>query len=251
MEKLEKPERLAKLLARAGVASRRDVEKMVGQGRIMYRGVVVAHPALLLSTLDGVVVDGKPVHMIEPARLWCFHKPAGCVTTTRDPQGRPTVFDHIPRSLPRVVTVGRLDFTTEGLLLLTTDGALARHLELPSSGYARCYRVRAHGRITQGALDGLAQGVCIDGVHYGPILAKFVKQQASNVWLEVTIREGKNREVRRICEYLGLEVTRLIRTAYGPFVLGDLGYGATLEVAPDLLATMLPDFAGASVRVGH
>jgi 23S rRNA pseudouridine2605 synthase len=216
------PQRIAKALARAGVGSRRDIERLIGEGRIAIDGAVLASPALNISSLAGVTVDGQAVAGIAPARLYRFHKPAGFLTAARDPAGRPTIMDILPAALPRVMPVGRLDMNTEGLLLLTTDGELKRALELPSSSVPRVYRVRAFGQVAQAALESLADGISIDGVHYGPILADIERRTGQNLWLTVTIREGKNREVRRVLEHLGLAVNRLIRTAYGPIGLGDL-----------------------------
>lgn len=215
-------QRIAKALARAGVGSRRDIERMIGEGRVAIDGVVLTSPALNISSLAGVTVDGVAVAGIAPARLYRFHKPAGFLTAARDPAGRPTIMDILPAALPRVMPVGRLDMNTEGLLLLTTDGELKRALELPASSVPRVYRVRAFGTVGQAALESLADGISIDGIHYGPILADIERRTGQNLWLTVTIREGKNREVRRVLEHLGLQVNRLIRTAYGPIVLADL-----------------------------
>lgn len=227
--------RIAKLLARAGIASRREVERMIVEGRVAKDGAVIDTPATLLSSLHGVTVDGDPVAAPAPARLFLFHKPAGVLTTERDPQGRPTIYDRLPRDLPRVVPVGRLDLNTEGLLLLTTDGALKRQLELPSTGVERAYRARAYGRVTQEQLEALIEGVEIDGVRYGSIDANLERRTGANVWVEMVLTEGKNREVRRVLEHLGLKVGRLIRTRYGPFVLADLPVGEVGEVrAADL-----------------
>ncbi|WP_439546134.1 pseudouridine synthase [Sandarakinorhabdus sp.] len=216
------PQRIAKALARAGVASRRDIERMIAEGRIEIDGTKLTSPALNITSLRGVTVDGQPVAGIAPARLYRFHKPAGFLTAARDPAGRPTIMDILPPDLPRVVPVGRLDMNTEGLLLLTTDGELKRALELPSSSIPRVYRVRAFGEVTQAALESLADGATIDGIHYGPVLADIERKTGHNLWLIVTIREGKNREVRRVLEHIGLQVNRLIRVAYGPIGLDDL-----------------------------
>ncbi len=215
-------QRIAKALARAGVGSRRDIERMIGEGRIAIAGEVLTSPALNITSLANVTVDGEPVAGIAPAKLYRFHKPAGFLTAARDPAGRPTIMDILPPGLPRVVPVGRLDMNTEGLLLLTTDGELKRALELPSSNVPRVYRVRAFGEVTQAALESLADGISIDGIHYGPVLADIERKTGHNIWLIVTIREGKNREVRRILEHIGLAVNRLIRVAYGPIGLDDL-----------------------------
>jgi 23S rRNA pseudouridine2605 synthase len=225
-------QRIAKALARAGVGSRRDIERMIAEGRIAIDGEVLTSPALNITNLANVTVDGEPVAGIAPAKLYRFHKPAGFLTAARDPAGRPTIMDILPPSLPRVVPVGRLDMNTEGLLLLTTDGELKRALELPSSGVPRVYRVRAFGEVTQKALEALADGISIEGVHYGPILADIERKTGHTLWLIVTIREGKNREVRRVLEHVGLQVNRLIRVAYGPIGLDDL---------PPRMADEIPD----------
>lgn len=223
-------ERIAKALARAGVCSRRDAEKLIAEGRVSVNGKRLDTPAFKVSALDDIRVDNKPINAPEPSRLWRYHKPAGLVTTHRDPQNRPTVFERLPPDLPRVVSVGRLDLTSEGLLLLTNDGELARTLELPSNGWVRRYRARAHGRITQADLDGLAKGVTVEGVRYGPIQAELDRQQGANAWITVAITEGKNREVRRVLEAIGLKVNRLIRISYGPFQLGLLEPGKAEEI---------------------
>jgi len=223
------PVRIAKALARAGLCSRREAERWISQGRVSVNGEVLASPARDVAPRDRILVDGNPLPAVEPPRLWRYHKPRGLVTTHADPQGRPTVFAALPKHLPRVVSVGRLDFNTEGLLLLTNDGALARHLELPATGWMRRYRVRAHGQITQAALDKLKDGIEIDGLRYGPIEATLDKPQGSNVWLTLGLREGKNREVRKILDTLSLTVNRLIRISFGPFQLLDLPPG---EVEP-------------------
>jgi 23S rRNA pseudouridine2605 synthase len=231
----EDGERIAKYLARAGVASRRDAEAMIADGRVSVNGAVLTTPAFKVTAKDEIRVDGKRVGEIEPTRLWLYHKPSGLVTTHRDPQGRPTVFKALPPDLPRVISVGRLDLTSEGLLLLTNDGALARKLELPANGWRRIYRARAHGRVSEKDLDTLAEGVTLDGVEYGPIVAHLERQQGANAWIHVTLHEGKNREVRRVLEGIGLKVNRLIRVAYGPFTLGDLAPRALEEVPPRVL----------------
>ena len=223
-------ERIAKLLARAGVASRRDIEKMIAEGRIALNGEIVATPATLLGSLRGVTVDGKPVKEPSPARLFLFHKPAGLLTTAKDPAGRPTIYDRLPADMPRVMPVGRLDLNTEGLLLLTTDGELKRQLGLPSTGVERTYRARAFGEVSQDQLEELIEGVEIDGMRYGKIDANLERRTGRNQWVEMTLTEGKNREVRRVLEHLGLKVSRLIRTRYGPFVLGDSQPGELVEV---------------------
>ena len=223
-------ERIAKLLAAAGLASRREVERMIEDGRVAVNGTVLDGPAVKLTGLDGVTVDGEPVGEIGPARLWRFHKPRGFLTTERDPAGRKTIYDALPADLPRVMPVGRLDVGTEGLLLLTTDGGLKRQLELPSTGLQRVYRARAYGDVSQEQLEGLADGVTIDGVRYGPIVADLERRTGRNLWLQVGITEGRNREVRRILEHFDLQVSRLIRLAYGPVMLGDLEPGGVAEV---------------------
>lgn len=228
--KAEAGERIAKFLARAGIASRRDAEKLVEQGIVTADGRIVESPAFKVTPGMEVRVDGTRVGTKEPPRLWRYHKPEGLVTTHKDPQGRPTVFDAVKERLPRVVSVGRLDLTTEGLLLLTNDGALARRLELPATGWIRRYRVRAYGRPDPKALALLEKGPVIDGVAYKPIKAAIDSVQGGNVWLTVSLTEGKNREVRKAMEHLGLKVNRLIRVAYGPFQLGAMQRGAIEEV---------------------
>jgi 23S rRNA pseudouridine2605 synthase len=230
-------QRIAKLLARAGIASRREVERMIAEGRIAIGGKAVETPATLLTSLHGVTVDGKPVKAPAPARLFRYHKPPGLLTTERDPKGRPTIYDRLPKGLPRVMPVGRLDLNTEGLLLLTTDGELKRQLELPSTGVERTYRARVFGEISQDRLEDLIQGVEIEGIRYGSIDANLERRTGRNAWIELRLTEGKNREVRRVLEHLGLQVSRLLRTAYGPFPLADLPVGAVDEVKQhDLVA---------------
>jgi len=231
------PQRIAKLLARAGVASRREIERMIEEGRIAIHGETVAKPATLLTSLQGVTVDGKAIGEAAPARLYRYHKPAGLLTTERDPKGRPTIYDRLPKHLPRLMPVGRLDLNTEGLLLLTTDGELKRTLELPATGVERSYRARVFGEVSQAQLEELIHGVEIEGIRYGAIDANLERRTGRNAWVEMRLREGKNREVRRVLEYLGLQVSRLIRTAYGPFPLADLPPGAVDEVKQhDLVA---------------
>ena len=233
----KEPQRIAKLLARAGIASRREVERMIAEGRIAVGGVRVEKPATLLTSLHGVTVDGRPVAEPAPARLFRYHKPAGLLTAERDPKGRATIYDRLPKGLPRLMPVGRLDLNTEGLLLLTTDGELKRQLELPATGVERAYRARVFGEIGQGRLEELIHGIEIEGVRYGAINANLERRTGRNAWVEMRLREGKNREVRRVLEHLGLQVSRLIRTAYGPFALGDLPAGAVDEVRQhDLVA---------------
>jgi len=233
-------ERIAKWLARAGVASRRDAEKLIAEGKVKLNNQLVTHPATFVEAGDTVVVDGAVVAQPERSRLWRYHKPVGLVTTHRDPQGRPTVFDKLPPNMPRVISVGRLDLTSEGLLLLTNDGALARKLELPATGWLRRYRVRVHGQPDQKRLAALAKGITIDGIAYGPIDAGLDSRKGDNAWLTVSLREGRNREVRRVMAHLGLGVTRLIRIAYGPFQLGTLPRGAADEVPARVLRDQLP-----------
>ncbi|WGS21918.1 MULTISPECIES: pseudouridine synthase [unclassified Bradyrhizobium] len=232
-------ERIAKVLARAGLASRRDAEEMVTQGRVTVNGRVINSPALDVTANDVVAVDGTPLPPRERTRLFLYHKPRGLMTTHADPEGRPTVFDNLPEGLPRLISIGRLDFNTEGLLLLTNDGGLARTLELPDTGWLRRYRVRAHGEVTQAQLDELKKGVEVDGVKYGPIDATLERDQGANVWVVFAIREGKNREVRNVMAHLGLEVNRLIRVSYGPFQLGEIEEGQVEEVKTRVLREQL------------
>jgi 23S rRNA pseudouridine2605 synthase len=232
-------ERIAKLLARAGLCSRRDAETWIAAGRVAVDGKVLTSPALNVPPGAVIAVDGKPIPQAEATRLWRYHKPRGLLTTARDPQGRPTVFERLPKELPRVVAVGRLDLGSEGLLLLTNDGDLARTLELPATGWARRYRVRVHGRVDAAKLEALAKGVTIDGVRYGPVKAALDRQQGANAWVTISLTEGKNREVRRICEHLGWPVSRLIRIAYGPFQLGQLPAGAVEEISGKVLRDQL------------
>jgi len=234
-----KGERIAKLLARAGLCSRRDAERLIAEGRVSVDGRVLTSAALALSGEHDIRVDGKPIPEAEPARLWRYHKPTGLVTTHRDERGRPTVFEKLPPELPRVVSVGRLDLASEGLLLLTNDGGLARRLELPANHWLRRYKVRVHGTVDEGRLASLAEGIRIDGIAYGPIGAALERTQGSNAWLLVSLHEGKNREIRRVMEHLGLGVSRLIRLAYGPFQLGHLPRGAVEEVPRRVLREQL------------
>ncbi|MBD8892973.1 pseudouridine synthase [Roseibium litorale] len=246
---LEKGERIAKVMARAGLCSRRDAEAWIAEGRVEVNGQLLETPAVTVTAKDKVVVDGEPLPMRERTRLWLYHKPRGLVTTNKDPEGRTTVFERLPRDLPRVIAVGRLDINTEGLLLLTNDGGLARVLELPATGWLRRYRVRAFGSVTQEQLNSLAEGVAIDGVLYGAIEATLDKQQGDNCWLTVGLREGKNREVKRVLEHLGLSVNRLIRLSFGPFQLMELEEGEVREirgrVLRDQLGESLAEEAGA------
>ena len=241
-----KTERIAKTLARAGLASRREVERLIGLGKIAVNGRILETPAVLVSNADIITVEGQVIGKAEPTRLWRYHKPVGLVTTHRDPQGRPTVFDKLPEPLPRVISVGRLDLNSEGLLLLTNDGELARALELPSSGWMRRYRARALGHTTQARLDALKDGTTVEGVIYGPIEATLDKMVdkpdgRANVWITIGITEGKNREVRKVLESIGLQVNRLIRLAYGPFQLGNLEPGDVEEVGPRVIRELLSD----------
>ena len=231
--------RIAKAMAHAGLCSRRDAERWIEQGWVTVNGALLTTPAYVVKPDDKIAVDGKPLPKAEAPRLWRYHKPKGIVTSHKDPQGRKTVFEALPEGLPRVVSVGRLDLNTEGLLLLTTDGELARHLELPSTGWLRRYRVRAHGKVTQADLDRLAKGMTVDGVHYGPVEARIDRAQGGNVWLTLGLREGKNREVKRLLEALGLTVNRLIRVSFGPFALGELGPGEVEEVKQRVLKDQL------------
>src|SRR5437763_8982512 len=223
-------QRVAKLLARAGVASRREVERMIAEGRIALNGEKLTTPATLLAELSGVTVDGKAVRSAAATRLFRFYKPQRTITAANDPKARPTIYDRLPPGLPRVMPVGRLDFMTEGLLLLTNDGEFKRQLELPRTGVVRTYRARAFGTVTQAELERLAEGVTIEGVRYGSINANLERRTGRNAWIEMSLAEGKNREVRRVLAYLGLQVSRLIRTAYGPFTLAGLEPGAVDEI---------------------
>ena len=232
-------ERIAKVIARAGLASRREAEAWIAAGRVAVNGAVISSPALNVTTADRIVVDGAPLRARERTRLFLYHKPRGLVTTHSDPEGRDTIFRALPRNLPRLISIGRLDINTEGLLLLTNDGGLARVLELPATGWLRRYRVRALGRVQQEALDRLRGGITIDGIRYGPIEATLDREQGANVWLTFGIREGKNREVRKVLESLGLKVNRLIRVSFGPFDLGDLDDGAVREIETSELRAKL------------
>ena len=232
-------ERIAKALARAGVCSRRDAERLIADGRVVVNGKKLDTPAFKVGPQDKIQVDGKAIAKPEATRLWRYHKPSGVVTTHRDPAGRPTVFERLPPDLPRVISIGRLDLTSEGLLLLTNDGALARRLELPSNAWVRRYRARAFGAISQNELDELAMGIEVEGVKYGSIQAELDRQQGSNVWITLSLTEGKNREVRRVLEALGLRVNRLIRIAYGPFQLGQLPVAQVEEVQPRVIKDQL------------
>ena len=223
-------QRIAKLLARAGVASRREIERMIEAGRIALNGDLVEHPSLLLKNLTGITVDGKPVAEPSPAKLFRFHKPNGYLTAERDFSGKKTIYDVLPKDMERIMPIGRLDMNTEGLLLMTTDGEFKRQMELPKNGIERTYRARTFGDISQNQLEELYRGITIDGMHYSPITANLERRTGRNQWIEMTLTEGKNREVRKVLEHFGLEVSRLIRTRYGPFVLGDLAKGEIDQV---------------------
>ena len=233
------PERIAKHIARAGLCSRREAEARILDGRVSVNGEIIASPALNVTASDSITVDGKPLPRREATRLWRYHKPRGLVVTDRDEKARETIFDSLAGKLPRVLSVGRLDMDSEGLILLTNDGGLARHLELPSTGWSRKYRVRVQGQVDPTALAGIADGITIDGIRYGKVIATLDRQMPSNAWLTVAIREGKNREIRRTMEYLGHKVSRLIRISYGPFQLGDLQDGEIVQIKPRILAEQL------------
>lgn len=235
----QQKERISKRIARAGISSRRGAEELIEQGRVMVDGKTIKSPALNVSLDQEVHVDGKLLAPPEQTRLWRFHKPPGYICTSKDPQGRPTIFDLLSKGLPRVLSIGRLDFNTEGLILLTNDGDLSRHLELPSTGWKRKYRVRVHGRLMTKNWDRVQKGVTIDGVQYGPVQVEMEEQKAANRWINMTITEGKNREIRNVCAYAGLEVNRLIRTGYGPFQLGNLPKGQWEEVPQKMLKEQL------------
>jgi 23S rRNA pseudouridine2605 synthase len=230
------PQRIAKLLARAGIASRREIERMIAEGRIALNGEKITTPATLLEDVTGLTVDGRPVRPAKASRLYRFYKPQTTLTAAFDPKGRPTIYDRLPPGLARVMPVGRLDFMTEGLLLLTNDGELKRQLELPSTGVVRSYRARAFGQVTQDQLERLAEGITIDGVRYGSINANLERRTGRNCWIEMSLTEGKNREVRNVLAHLGLQVSRLIRTSYGPLTLEGLEPGNVDEVPSEQLA---------------
>ena len=248
-------ERIAKVIARAGVCSRRRAEALIEEGKVEVDGRVLDTPAFVVTGGERIVIDGTPLPARERTRLWLFHKPRGCVTTNRDPQGRRTIFDLLPAQMPRAVTVGRLDMNTEGLLLLTNDGGLARVLELPSTGWLRRYRVRAHGTVDAATLASLSSGITVDGMVYGPIDASIDRVQGSNTWLTMGLREGRNREIRNVLGALGLSVNRLIRISYGPFQLGELKPGAVREVPArtlrDQLGKKLADPVGVDFTPAH
>ena len=236
---VEGSERIAKRMARAGLCSRREAENWILAGRVKVNGKVLDTPAFKVSEHDRIEVDDKPLAPKERTRLWLFHKPSGLVTTNRDPEGRKTVFENLPEELPRLISVGRLDINTEGLLLMTNDGGLSRELELPSTGWLRRYRVRVHGKVNQEQLDKLQEGIAVDGILYGAIEASVEHTQGSNSWLSVSLREGKNREIKNVLGALGLDVTRLIRVSFGPFQLGDLPVGSIREIRSRTLREQL------------
>jgi 23S rRNA pseudouridine2605 synthase len=242
MSEAPEGERIAKLIARAGLCSRRDAERLVAERRVAVDGRVLDSPALNVRPGQRVTVDGKPLPAAEPARLFRYHKPRGVVTTARDPEGRKTVYDTLPEGLPRLMPVGRLDLNSEGLLLLTNDGELKRRLELPSTGWLRRYRVRVHGHPEEPQLKALAGGITVDGIAYGSIDAHLDRLQGDNAWLTMALREGRNREVRRVLEHLGFQVGRLIRVAYGPFQLGSLPERGIEEVRPKVLKEQVGSF---------
>ena len=235
----EKKERIAKIMASAGLCSRRTAEQWILDGHVKVNGVVLETPAFTVSAEDIILVDDKPIAQKQETRLWCYHKPTGLVTTHKDPQGRPTVFDSLPKYLPRVISVGRLDLNSEGLLLLTTDGGLARELEHPSKGWKRRYRVRIHGILTPEMQKRLSKGILIDGIRYAPCETVVEQVKGTNSWISITLTEGKNREIRKLMAFFGLEVTRLIRVSYGPFQLGNLEKGEVREVSKKMMKELL------------
>lgn len=243
-----RPERIAKRLARAGLCSRREAEQWIAEGRVAVEGEVIRSPAVNVGPEARITVDGKPVPPPPPVRLWRYHKPRGLLTAAYDPKGRPTIFERLPADLPRVIAVGRLDLNSEGLLLLTNDGELARRLELPSHGWVRRYRVRVHGRVAPADIEALAQGITVNGIRYGPIRATLDRQQGENAWLTMSLAEGRNREIRRVCQHLGWPVSRLIRIAFGPFQLGHLPPGAVEEVPRKVLREQLGQAVGGARR---
>jgi 23S rRNA pseudouridine2605 synthase len=238
MEK-DKPERLAKVMARSGLCSRRQAEQLILEKKVKVDGVVIESPALNVLRTAKISIEGQPLPTLQATRLWRYYKKKGCITSHKDPQGRPTLFDQLPPALGRhVLSVGRLDFNTEGLILLTNDGEFSRLLEHPSTGLERCYRVRAFGALSQEKLDRLKKGVVIDKVHYKGIKAQLENTQGSNHWVSMTLKEGKNREIRKVMEFLGCQVTRLIRISYGPFILGDLKQGTLEEVSTSMMKSL-------------
>jgi 23S rRNA pseudouridine2605 synthase len=232
-------ERIAKRIARAGVCSRREAERLIEAGKVKVNGKKIISPALNVTPQDKISVDGKLLVDAEKTRLWIYHKPTGLVTTNRDPEGRPTVFDALPKEMPRVISIGRLDLNSEGLLLLTNDGALARKLELPETAWVRRYRVRAFGSFSADMLDRMQKPLTIDGIRYQPITIKMESASGANRWLMVSLKEGKNREIRKIFEHFGLKVNRLIRQSYGPFALGALRMGEVKEVPEKVLRSFV------------
>jgi 23S rRNA pseudouridine2605 synthase len=250
-------ERIAKRIARAGLCSRREAEAWITAGRVMVDGEKITSPALVVGPATRILVDGKPLPAAEQTRLFRYHKPRGLLTTARDPEGRETIYDKLPKDLPRLMPIGRLDLTSEGLLLLTNDGELKRKLELPATGWLRRYRARVNGRVDPAKLAGLAKGVTVEGIDYGPIRANLDRQQGDNAWLTLSLAEGKNREIRRVCEHLGYPVSRLIRIAYGPFQLGHLDKGEVEEVQPKVMREQLgigaksPDQSGRARAKEH
>ncbi|MBR9826046.1 MAG: rRNA pseudouridine synthase [Alphaproteobacteria bacterium] len=244
-------ERIAKYLARAGIASRREVERMIEDGRVKINGKTLETPAFKVTGKEQIEVDGNPVEDKPATRLWRYHKPSGLVTTHKDPEGRETVFDKLPKDMGRVISIGRLDLTSEGLLLLTNDGALARALELPSTAWMRRYRARAFGKIDEGGVRELERGITVEGIKYGPMEVEIERETGSNVWLNIGIREGKNREVRKALDAVGLRVNRLIRTAYGPFQLGQLEAGEIKSVPGRVLADQCGHLVELSVTTGE
>ncbi len=238
-DKVSKPERIAKVIARAGLCSRREAERWIADGRVVVDGNVLDSPAFTVTSDNLIIVDGEPLPGAEKQKVWRYHKPPGLLTTHNDPEGRPNIFESLPDEMPRVISIGRLDLNSEGLLLLTNDGELARELELPASGWLRRYRVRVHGRPDAKTLNSLANGVTVDGIRYKSIQAELDRQQGANAWLTVSLIEGKNREIRRVMEHLGWTVSRLIRTSYGPFQLGSLAKGEVEEVRGKVLKDQL------------
>jgi 23S rRNA pseudouridine2605 synthase len=242
------PERVAKRIARSGFCSRRDAERLIASGRVAVDGEVLKSPAVTVTDANQITIDGEPLPQAERPRLFRYHKPAGVLTAARDPEGRPTIYDRLPDGLPRLMPIGRLDMGSEGLLLLTNDGELKRRLELPATGWLRRYRVRVHGRIDEGKLEALKNGIVIDGFQYGPIQARLDRVQGSNAWLTIALREGKNREIRRVLEHFGWPVNRLIRLSFGPFQLGGLAVGEIEEVPARVLADQLGSGLGTAPR---
>lgn len=238
----EKGERIAKFMARAGLCSRREAERWITKGLVKVNGTTLETPACVVTSADAIHVKGKLITAAQETRLFLYHKTTGLITSTHDPEGRATIFDRLPEALPRLMTIGRLDMNTEGLLMLTNDGGLSRYLELPSTGWTRRYRVRVHGRVTDAKLAKLKAGITHEGIRYKPILAELQSQNGTNSWLEVSLTEGKNREVRRTMEAVDLTVNRLIRTSYGPFMLGNLPKGAVQEVKPSVLKSQIAGY---------